>query len=219
MKLANKILSSHAKIDVLRVIYFKGDGVSGRKISQLGEINPRSCQLALKELVAMNLLIKKGSFNQYTFHFNKDHLLYKEVVTPLFEGERRASRIIAEEIINILKDYEDFIVGIWTFEIRKKGGRNYGVIVIMREDWVIDEKVKPKKENEIKKKIEALVGLKANIELMRIGELRNARKVKTLLKGAVLKVIFGESPENVAKDLGIKDRSVQHMLSYSLKLY
>ncbi len=219
MKLLNKILSSHAKIDVLRVVYFRGDGVSGRKISQLGEINPRSCQLALKELVDMNLLIRKGSFNQYTFHFNKNHLLFKEVVVPLFEGERKASRIMAEEIINIIKEFEDFVVGIWTFEIRKKGGRNYGIVVIMREDWVIDAKAKSKKENDIKKKIESLVGLKANVEMLRIGELRNSRKVKNLLKGAVLKVIFGESPENVAKDLGIKDRAIQHLLAYSLKLY
>ncbi len=219
MKLANLIFSTNAKIDALRTIYFAGEGISGRRISLLGEINPRSCQLALQELIKLGVLSRDGTGKAHKFYLNRTHPLYEELLMPMFEGERKLYRKIGERIIELLQTVEngDSLISIWGYEKRAKGSRTQGLILLFGREF--DRKNLKKVEKKVIKSV--LDTLSTNIETKAIllNDLVKGEKLRKITQGAVLRVIFGEKPGNIAEDLGIKKGPIRLLLSTSFSVF
>ncbi|MCD6453871.1 MAG: hypothetical protein J7L62_01055 [Candidatus Aminicenantes bacterium] len=218
MKLANLIFSTNAKIDALRTIYFSGDGISGRKISLLGEINPRSCQLALQELEELGIILKNGNRKRHNYSLNREHPLYSDLLKPIFEGERKLYRQIGENIMNLLQDIPggDSLISIWSYEKRQKGGKIMGMILVFGMEF---ERRKFKKVESISAKtIEEMLNTPVVVKAMLLEDLRDGTRLVKLTEGAILRVIFGEKPENIAKDLNIRRGPAYFVLSNSLSV-
>jgi len=215
MKLANLLFSTHAKIDVLRTIYFAGDGISGRKISLLGEINPRSCQLALQELEDLRIIYKNGTRRKHSFFLNRDHPLYKELLEPLFEGERKLYRQIAQAIIQVLSRKEsDSLVAIWSFENKGKGEREIGFVLLFGMD--VSQKDIVSAEKSASAAIRELLKTPVRVKAFTLKDIKEDSGFRNFTKGAIIRVLFGERPEDIAKDLGINRGSLHYFLSKSL---
>ncbi len=218
MKLANLVFSTNAKIDALRTIYFAGDGISGRKISLLGEINPRSCQLALQELEDIGIIVKNGTRKRHNYSLNRNHPLYSQLLAPIFEGERTLYRKIAEKITELLQDVEggDSLISIWSYEKRIKGGKHTGLILLFGMEF--ERKNFSKVEKRVKKALMEMLNTPVEVTAMILENLRDGSRLTKLTEGAILRVIFGEKPENIAKDLNIRRGPAYFILSNSLSV-
>jgi len=215
MKLANLLFSTHAKIDVLRTIYFAGDGISGRKISLLGEINPRSCQLALQELESLKIIYKNGSRRRHSFSLNREHPLYKELLEPLFEGERKLYQEIARAVTGALSQKEsDSLVSIWSFERKEKGEREIGIILLFGAD--ISPKEAASSEKRASSRVRELLKTPVKVKSFTLKDLKEDSGFRNFTQGAIIRVLFGERPEDIARDLGINRGPLHYFLSKSL---
>jgi len=215
MKLANLLFSTHAKIDVLRTIYFAGDGISGRKISLLGEINPRSCQLALQELEALNIVYKNGNRRKHSFFLNREHPLYRELLEPIFEGERRLYREVASKIKGSLSSRQnDSLVSIWSFVGKDKEEKGVGIILLFGMD--ISPRELASVERRIAEEIRGLLKTPVRVKAFTLKDIKEDVGFRQFVKGAIIRVLFGERPEDIARDLGITRGPLHYFLSKSL---
>ncbi len=215
MKLANLVFSTHAKIDVLRTIYFAGDGISGRKISLLGEINPRSCQLALQELEALNIIYKNGNRRKHSFFLNREHPLYRELLKPIFEGERRLYREMAGKIKEGLSPQQnDSLVSIWSFSSKEKNGGGVGIILLFGMD--IPPRELASVERKAGEEIKGLMNTPVKVKAFTLKDIKEDAGFRDFIRGAVIRVLFGERPEDIARDLGITRGPLHYFLSKSL---
>ena len=215
MKLANLLFSTHAKIDVLRTIYFAGDGIYGRKISLLGEINPRSCQLALQELEALNIIYKNGNRRKHSFFLNREHPLYRELLEPIFEGERRLYREVSSKIKEGLSPQQnDSLVSIWSFVGKEKEGKTIGIILLFGMD--ISPRDLASVEKKAAQETRQLLKTPVKVKAFTLKDIKEDAGFRDFVKGAIIRVLFGERPEDIARDLGITRGPLHYFLSKSL---
>ncbi len=199
----------------MRTIYFAGDGISGRKISLLGEINPRSCQLALQELEALNIVYKNGNRRKHSFFLNREHPLYRELLEPIFEGERRLYREVASKIKGSLSSRQnDSLVSIWSFVGKDKEEKGVGIILLFGMD--ISPRELASVERRIAEEIRGLLKTPVRVKAFTLKDIKEDVGFRQFVKGAIIRVLFGERPEDIARDLGITRGPLHYFLSKSL---
>ncbi len=181
----------------------------------LGEINPRSCQLALQELESLKIIYKNGTRRKHSFFLNREHPLYRELLEPIFEGERKLYREIARKITETLSEQEnDSLVAIWSFETKEKEGREIGIILLFGVDISPRDLVSVEKKalQEISQMLNAPLKAKA----FTLKDIKEDAGFRDFVRGAIIRVLFGERPEDIARDLGISRGPLHFFLSKSL---
>ncbi|MBN1637887.1 MAG: nucleotidyltransferase domain-containing protein [Ignavibacteriales bacterium] len=109
-KVLNNIFSTYSNIAILRVLNERKVGVSGREVARLADINLRSAQVALSNLVDLKIVnLNKGNReNLYTL--NRDCFISKNIITKIFESEKRLVEKIFLAIKKSLQNYTESVI-------------------------------------------------------------------------------------------------------------
>jgi predicted nucleotidyltransferase len=84
-----EILGKKSNISILRVLASRGFELTGRQIAQLSNLNHRTCQISLKELVGQGVVAHRRVGKSDLFKLKKENLLVSKGILPLLEVERR----------------------------------------------------------------------------------------------------------------------------------
>lgn len=85
------ILSSRAKVRLLRLFSTEPDPMSAREAARRVEMAKRSADLALRDLVQVGVIRRHGSGAQPTYVLNPHHALVRHAVLILFGGGKDAT--------------------------------------------------------------------------------------------------------------------------------
>jgi predicted transcriptional regulator len=82
------VFSSSSIIPILRELNSRKTAVTGREIARLSGMTHRSALKALENLEAINLVKKQVAGRTYYFTINREHYLYKKIVSIIFKSEK-----------------------------------------------------------------------------------------------------------------------------------
>ncbi len=171
--------------------------------------------MALQELEDLRIIYKNGTRRKHSFFLNREHPLYKELLEPLFEGERKLYREIAQAIIQALSQKEsDSLVAIWSFENKGKGEREIGIVLLFGMD--VSQKDIASAEKSAFSTVKELLRTSVKVKAFTLKDIKEDSGFRSFTRGAIIRVLFGERPEDIAKDLGINRGPLHYFLSKSL---
>jgi predicted nucleotidyltransferase len=84
----DEVFSTWSHIAVLRALQDSGQGLTGREVARLSNMNHRSCLAALTALEALSLVRRQRGGRDHLFSLNRDHKLVHEGILPLLALER-----------------------------------------------------------------------------------------------------------------------------------
>jgi predicted nucleotidyltransferase len=100
----DSVLSSSVRVRVLRALIGLTRPVSGREAARLAGTSLPMTQRTLAEFVELGVLLLEETPAQHLYRINRDNLLVREGLVPLFEAEERRSRAIFEELRRVLTE-------------------------------------------------------------------------------------------------------------------
>lgn len=106
----NFIFTSPTVILVLRELNARKSGVTGREIARLSGITHRSALKALENLELLNLVKRQVAGRTYYFTLNREHHLYKKVLSNIFKTENEFLSEINKYITKYLGRYSLSII-------------------------------------------------------------------------------------------------------------
>jgi uncharacterized protein len=106
----NIVFSSSSIIPILRELNIRKTGVTGREIARLSGMTHRSALKALENLEIINLVKKQVAGRTYYFTMNREHYLYKKIVSIIFKAEKDILSKISDQISSSLGKYSESII-------------------------------------------------------------------------------------------------------------
>ncbi len=101
----NGIFTSGSCVAVLRVLYSRESGTTGRETARLAGVNHRTALLALKELEKTGIVNRLVGGRDYIFTLNKSHYLVENGLSALFQAEVDYVEGIHNQIIKRIGEY------------------------------------------------------------------------------------------------------------------
>lgn len=119
---------------VLRLLCREAE-LTGREIARKTGLSPRAAQQALQELYAAGVVHRKAAGASYLFSLNRARYEVKNILAPLFEGERGLAAAMTEELRKALPGKGVVSVIIFGSVARGESGRGSDLdIMILLED-------------------------------------------------------------------------------------
>lgn len=92
------IFSHASSVAVLRALKDSKEGMSGRAVAREAGINHQTCAVALIRLEALGVLSRRGSGKTQLISLNTANSLVRDMLLPLFRGERELAAHIRADI-------------------------------------------------------------------------------------------------------------------------
>jgi predicted transcriptional regulator of viral defense system len=99
------IFSAGSCVAVLRALYSRESGISGRETARLAGVNHRTALLALKELEKTGIVDRLVGGRDHIFTLNKNHYLVENGLSSLFQAEEEYVEGIHNQISKRIGDY------------------------------------------------------------------------------------------------------------------
>ncbi len=84
----DRVFAAPSHIAILRALLDSAEGMSGRQVARLAEINHQACAVALGRLEEIGVVTRQGSGQSQLFRLNREHRLVRVLLVPLLQGER-----------------------------------------------------------------------------------------------------------------------------------
>ena len=95
----NGLFTSGSCIPVLRALYSRDSGISGRETARLAGVNHRTALLTLTELEKTGIVNRLIGGRDHIFTLNKNHFLVENGLASLFQAEENYAEGIHNQII------------------------------------------------------------------------------------------------------------------------
>jgi predicted nucleotidyltransferase len=82
------VFAAPSHIAILRALLDSAEGMSGRQVARLAEINHQACAVALGRLEELGVVTRQGSGQSQLFRLNREHRVVQGLLVPLLRGER-----------------------------------------------------------------------------------------------------------------------------------
>ena len=103
-KILNKVFSAQSNIVILRALKNYAVGISGREVSRISGLSPKSCLKTLTSLENLGIVDRIRGGRDHIFNLNRKHFLFKNAILPLLYAETEFFKSVKKEIK--LKLYE-----------------------------------------------------------------------------------------------------------------
>jgi len=100
----DEVFSTWSNIAVMRALRFSQDGMTGRTIAKTAGMSPRAGLAALTHLEDLGLIKRIRGGRDHIFTLNRDNVLVRKSILPLFESEDEYCTDIDEKIVVALKN-------------------------------------------------------------------------------------------------------------------
>ncbi len=90
--------SSRSKLRILRLLSTITEPLSGREVARRTGSQWRAVYLALRELVALGVVVDDQTRGQAQFRLNRDHGLVEKALVPLFDRERQWAAAVKADL-------------------------------------------------------------------------------------------------------------------------
>ena len=90
----DRVFSAPSHVAILRALLDSAEGMSGRQLARSAEVNHQTCALALARLEEIGVVRRQGSGQSQLFRLNRHNVLVRDLLVPLFRGERDAFRAL-----------------------------------------------------------------------------------------------------------------------------
>jgi uncharacterized protein len=104
------VFTSSSIVPILRELNSRKTAVTGREIARLSGMTHRSALKALENLETINLIRKQVAGRTYYFTINREHYLYKKIISIIFKSEKDFLSRISEQISSSLGAYSESII-------------------------------------------------------------------------------------------------------------
>lgn len=94
----NKILSSEAKVRVLRVLCRRQEALSGRQVAKMVGVTAKTAHEILQDFLAEGIVSMRSAGRMYLFSLNEDRLVVSDVIRPLFVSEEGLIQQLLDKI-------------------------------------------------------------------------------------------------------------------------
>lgn len=101
----NGIFTSGSCVAVLRALYSRASGITGRETARLAGINHRTALLALKELEKTGIVSRLIGGRDHIFTLDKTHFLVENGLSALFQAEENYVEGIHNQINKRIRDF------------------------------------------------------------------------------------------------------------------
>lgn len=102
-RVLDEVFSTWSNIAVMRTLRYSADGMTGRAIAKEAGMTPKAALSALTHLESLGLVKRIRGGRDHIFTLNRESILIKNSILPLFESEDRYREEIKGEITNALK--------------------------------------------------------------------------------------------------------------------
>jgi predicted nucleotidyltransferase len=96
------VFASPSHIAILRALLDSAEGMSGRQVARLAEVNHQACAVALGRLEELGVVTRQGSGQSQLFRLNRAHRLVRDLLVPLLQGERVIFRQALQRVGSLL---------------------------------------------------------------------------------------------------------------------
>jgi predicted nucleotidyltransferase len=99
----DEIFRSWSHVAVIRALLDSRSGDTGNEIARISGMQPRSALKALTKLETMNIVRRQRGGRDHLFTLNREHVLVRDAIIPLFERERDFLSHIAADLTSNLR--------------------------------------------------------------------------------------------------------------------
>ncbi len=196
------ILNNKTRIACLRFLYKYSANMTGRELAKMVRGSPSTIHRAMKELEDEQIVTFKNVGNSHIYEINKDNLIVKEILIPMFEKEENLLRNFLEELARHIQSsaLKSRIVSVALFgsvhEQREKPDSDIDLFVLVKEP-----KDRKKVEDlifEIDRKTHLQVNMGIEPYIKSVGEFKRDKDlevIKSILKSH--RIIFGKKIEDL----------------------
>jgi predicted nucleotidyltransferase len=94
----DRIFSAPSHVAILRALLDSAEGMSGRRIARLADVNHQACATALGRLEEVGVVQRQGAGQSQLFRLNREHVLVRDLIVPLLKKEREAFRQMLQRL-------------------------------------------------------------------------------------------------------------------------
>ncbi|MFN0117557.1 MAG: nucleotidyltransferase domain-containing protein [Elusimicrobiota bacterium] len=135
------ILGTRNHLIVLRSLKDSREGMSGRSVSRVANVNHQTVAVVLKNLESQGIIKRQGSAQTQLVRINMDNKFVRELLLPLFEKEQVLLQKIFLSIRKYFKNRSLTITVFGSFVKNKnKPGSDLDVLVVLKKS-VVDQEI------------------------------------------------------------------------------
>ena len=94
----DRVFAAPSHIAVLRALLDSAEGMSGRQVARLAEVNNQACANALRRLEESAVVERQGSGQSQLIRLNRENVLVRALILPLLRGERGTFRALLDRL-------------------------------------------------------------------------------------------------------------------------
>jgi predicted nucleotidyltransferase len=121
----DQILSSPAKLRLLRALHASSAPMSGRETAAVAGISVQPAQRALRELVALAVVRRDDTRSQHLYSLNRENFLVRRSIGPLFQAEEERVSEVFRHLRSGIARFESGtrprVVGLYLFGSAARG--------------------------------------------------------------------------------------------------
>ena len=106
----NKLFSSPALLSVLRELAARSKGATGREIARISGLTHQAAHNALANLEALKIVKREFAGKAHFFTINREHYLFKYIISDMFASEKQFRDSIYKEIIKAFKGVSESLI-------------------------------------------------------------------------------------------------------------
>lgn len=192
----NSIFDQFSKLKVLRFLTRTEAELSGREIAKAVGISHVICSRSLQELSQHGLIRMRKAGRSILYSLNKQHILTKDFLTPLFSKENKLFSLLKKLLLENLSEPKPLSIVLFGSQIEKEKVRPYSdfdLLFILPDDRDLKKfkkEISPSEAN-----IERIFGNRASLLIMKKSEfLKRKDKDDSLLLSIEKKnkLLFGK---------------------------
>jgi predicted nucleotidyltransferase len=84
----DRVFSAPSHIAILRALLDSSEGMSGRQVARLAQVNHQACATALRRLEETGVVERQGSGQTQLFRLNREQAVVRDLILPLLTRER-----------------------------------------------------------------------------------------------------------------------------------
>lgn len=135
------ILGQASKIKLLRFMIRTDAEMNGRELAKAVNLSHVKCHTALQELSKHGLIINRKVGSSIVYKLEKEHILYKDFLMPLFNKETTLYKSLANIIINAFKIYKPINISVFGSNVKgtAKPDSDIDLLVIIPNSKVVTD--------------------------------------------------------------------------------
>lgn len=98
----DRVFPAPSHVAILRALLDSAEGMSGRQVARLAEVNHQACAAALARLEDIGIVRRQGSGQSQLFRLNRHNGLVRDLLVPLFRGERDLFRALLSRLRHLV---------------------------------------------------------------------------------------------------------------------